>query len=228
MSKKTISIMTAVMMSVVLTVPALAASPSTATVMNNPVSVPKSVTTSKGYTLTEAESAETAVTAEQAVALSQGISAEVTMALPDGVTFGSVTAQPAYIAMANADLLKNTAVRTRLNKLGVGTASGQIPVVVKAGQLVFSNGAVGTYTVKISVEGITSSKGVAILVYVPGELEPRVIRPRYRGGKLQVNLPVPCEYNVVTNAPDGTGTTQVGTQASGTTENDALAKTGAQ
>lgn len=200
-NKKAISIITAVIMSTVLTVPALAASPSTTTVMNNPVSVPASVTTAKGYTLTEEESKATAVTAEKAVALSQGVEAEVVTALPDGVTFGSVTAQPVYISMANADILKNTAVQTRLNKLGIGTSAEQIPAVVRAGQLVFSNAAAGTYTVKLSIAGITSSKGVAIMVYVPGEVQPRVIRPRYKNGKLQAKLPVPCEYNVVTNVP---------------------------
>lgn len=115
------------------------------------------------------------------------------------MVFGSVPAKPASIVEAKADLLKNQTAIDALKKLGIGVVDGQKASIVKAGQLVFSDSSSGTYMVSLSVDGLTSAKGVALLVYVPGELEPRVIRPRWRNGKLQADLPVPCEYNVVTN-----------------------------
>lgn len=198
MKRKLVSVITAVVMSAALTVPALAASPTTADVINTPVSVPTEVAVAKGYELSEAESAAVATTPAQAIELTEGVTADIGIALPDGVVFGSVPAQPADIAMAKADLLKNAELQAALAKLGIGV-NGAEASILKAGQLVFSNAVSGEFTVGLAAEGITSARNVAILVYVPGELKPRVIRPIWRNGKLQAKLPVPCSYSIVSN-----------------------------
>ena len=199
MKKKAVSIMVAVVLSTTFTVTAFAASPTTSSVMNTPVTASDSDNKAKGYTLTTEEKAATSVTAEQALAMSAGVTADVSADLSGGVTFGSVPAQPSSIAAANADLLKNEAVNKELKKLGIGATAGQPALIIKAGQLLFSNFASGTFTVGLDVDGITSAKGVALLVYVPGELQPRVIKPKWKNGRLESSLPVPCEYNVVMN-----------------------------
>jgi hypothetical protein len=199
MKRKIVSIVTTAIVSAMMVVPALAASPSTTTVMSTPVTIPAADLTAKGYQVTPAEVAATATTPAQSIALAAGVTADVgDVQLPNGVVFASIPAQPASIATAKMDIMKNTDLQKSLAQCGVGT-KGQTAVIKGAGQLGFSNGAKGVFKVGLTAEGITSAKNVAILVYVPGETAPRVIKPKFKNGKLEANLPVPCEYNIVTN-----------------------------
>ena len=200
MKKKLVSIVTAVTLSAVMAIPAFAGpSPSTAKVMTTPITVSTAVVAQKGYEVTPAEAAAVATTPVQSVQLAMGVTADVAgVSLPDGVTFASMPAQPATIAMAKMDLMKNNDVQKKLSRFGIGT-KGKTSTIVHAGQVGFSNGATGSFKVGLSVDGITSAKNVAFLVYVPGETTPRVVKPTFKNGKLQATLPVPCEYNIVTN-----------------------------
>ena len=198
MKKKTSAILTAMALTAGLAFPVSAASPSTSTVMNTAVTVSQTTTASRGYTMTEAETAATATTPAQAVALSSLVTASISgVDVPAGVTFGSVPANPSTLSLAKADLLKNSdMLNTLRNSYGITNAS-----INSAGQLIFSNGASGEFSVNLEANGITSAKNVAIIVYTTnskGETVSKVVKPTWKKGKLQASLPVPCNYVVVT------------------------------
>ena len=189
--KKVISLTTALVLSVAMSVPVFAASPSTATVMDTPVSVPTAVVAQKGYTLTPEEQAAVATTPAQAVALAEGVTGEVNVKLENGVLFGSLPAAPAVIAMAKADLLKDVELQKKLQKEGV------LGLLMKSGMLSFSNGKTGTYTVNLNAAGLVPGEKVTLLVYVPGEAKPRVVSASWKNGKIRAKLPIPCNYSIL-------------------------------
>ncbi len=191
MKKRITALTTAVALSVAMALPVFAASPSTATVMNNPVTVPTTVAAAKGYNLTPAEHAAVATSPEQAVALAAGVTGEVDEALEAGVLFGSLPTDPAMIALAKADILKSASLQKNLKRLGVNG------VIARSGLLSFSNGKTGTKTVSLSAIGLIPGEKVAILVYVPGDVNPRVVKATWKDGKIRAKLPVPCHYSIV-------------------------------
>ncbi len=191
MKKRFLTLTTALVLSAAMTVPVFAASPSTQTVMNTPVSVPTAVVAQKGYTLTEAEQAMVATTPEQAVALAAGVNGEVGTKLEAGVLFGSLPAAPALIAMAKADLLKDAELQKLLQSQGV------MGLMTKSGMLSFSNGKTGNFTVDLTAAGLLPGEKVVLLVYVPGELKPRVVRTVWKNGKIRAKLPIPCNYSIL-------------------------------
>lgn len=191
MKKRFLTLTTALILSAAMTVPVFAASPSTQTVMNTPVSVPKAVVAQKGYTLTEAEQALVATTPEQAVAMAAGVTGETNTKLEPGVLFGSLPAAPALIAMAKADLLKDAELQKLLQTEGV------MGLMAKSGMLSFSNGKAGNFTVDLASAELLPGQKVVLLVYVPGELKPRVVRAVWKNGKIRAKLPIPCNYSIL-------------------------------
>ena len=190
MKKRILALITAIALSAAMTVPVFAASPSTSTVMTTPVTVPTAVVAAKGYDLNPIEQAAVATTPEQAVALHEGTVAEANVALEPGVLFGSLPADPAMIALTKADLLKNTALQKKLAKRGV------MGLIVRSGMLSFSNGKTGRHTVNLSTAGLIPGEKVVLLVYAPGEMNPRVIKATWKNGKLRATDPVPCTYSI--------------------------------
>ncbi|MBO4901309.1 MAG: hypothetical protein J5518_00755 [Lachnospiraceae bacterium] len=191
MKRKWIAAVCAVALSVATCVPVFAASPKTSTVMQTPVSVPTSVVAAKHYTLTPAEQALVATTPEQAVALAAGITFDVNAKLDAGVLFGSLPADPAMIAMAKADLLKDVELQKKLEKAGV------LGILLKSGVLGFSNGKTGSYTVTLAAEGLVPGEKVSILVYTPDSVKPKVYKATWKNGKLSAKLPMPCNYSII-------------------------------
>ncbi|MBR1892445.1 MAG: hypothetical protein IJ815_02795, partial [Lachnospiraceae bacterium] len=154
-----------------------------------------------GAAVTPAMSEAAATTPAQAVVLSQTV-AIAPVALSNGAALAATPADPSVIALAKLDILLNQSVQSELAKQGIGGTNG-IANILGAGTLSASDGrAIKSQTISLDALGITSANGVAFLVYVPdanGVMQPRVIKPRFRKGKLQVSLPVPCEYNVIQN-----------------------------
>ncbi len=203
-NKKFISIIVAAAMTVVLAVPAFAAESSTAkSAVSAPVSAPTAQVLSRDYAsaVTPAIQSAVATTPAQSVVLSQTAPA-VTVALKGGATLSSTPADPSIVALAKLDILLNSSVQASLAKYGVGGKNG-VANIMGAGTISASDGRnIKSQAVTLNALGITSAKGVAILVYTVdanGVMQPKVIKPRMRKGQLVVNLPVPCEYNVVQN-----------------------------
>ncbi len=189
--KKRVLALTTLLLSVAMTVPVFAASPSTSTVMNTPVSVPTAVVAAKGYVLSEAEQAAVATTPAQAVALAEGVTGEVSTKFPEAVLFGSLPAAPAMISMAKADLLKDAQLQKLLAKFGV------TGLIDKSAFLSFSDGRTGNFTVTLQDAGLVPGQKVALLVYVPGETKPRVVKASWKNGKISAKLPIPCNYSII-------------------------------
>ncbi len=186
--KKIVSLATAALMLAATALPVFAASPSTSTVMNNPVSVATNVAAAKGYALNAAEQAAVATTPEQAVALSVTTVVESTNASNAAM---AVAASPAVIAMAKADILKNDSIKTALARRGV---AGNI---IASQTIARADGKSARTRLNLSTAGLTTGQKVAILYYLPGDVTPRLAYPTWRNGKLRVTLPLPCEYNLV-------------------------------
>ncbi len=183
-----------VLLSLALAVPAAAApSPKTSPAPVNPV-----VTAAKGYSLTKPEEQATSTTVGEAAKLAEGITVEVqdVVSGASGTVLGQSFANPASISEAKADLIKNTAVQSELSKLGIGTNG--LATIAKSETIAWDNGAQGEIKTDITAEGLVPGEKVAFLVYVPGELQPRIITPTWlKNGKLRVQLPVPCTYHIV-------------------------------
>lgn len=184
MNKKIVSLATTALMIVATAVPVFAASPSTSTVMATPVTVASKVAAAKGYALTPAEEAIVATTPEEAVALSQGLVVETADVM-------AVAVQPAEIALAKSDILKNATVQSALAKNGV---SG---VIVNSGMFAKADGTSGKKRVTLSSAGLVAGQKVSILYYIPGDPTPHVVKAAWKNGKLVVTLPLPCIYNIV-------------------------------
>ena len=191
MKRKWIVSACALILSTAMCVPVFAASPSTATVMKTPVSVPTAVAAAKNYTLTPEEQALVATTPEQAVALAANVTGTVDAKLDPGVLFGSLPASPDVIALAKADILKDPALQKELAKLGV------FGLIADAGMLSFSNGKKGTFTVTLDAKNLVPGEKVTVLVYVPGSIKPKTYKAAWKDGKLSVKLPIPCNYSIV-------------------------------
>ncbi|MCR5267109.1 MAG: hypothetical protein K6E16_01140 [Lachnospiraceae bacterium] len=191
MSKKWIKVASAIVLSLTMTVPVFAASPSTATVMKTPVTVHPTVIAAKGYTLSPLEQAACATTPEEATALAAGLTSEVDAVLEPGVLFGTLPTDPAVIAAAKADILKNASLQKALQKRGVAGT------IVRSGTMSFSNGKTGSFSVSLNAVGLVPGEKVAILCYLPGDLKPRVVKATWKDGKLKAKLPVPCYYSIV-------------------------------
>ncbi len=189
--KKIVAFLTVAALSVAFCMPVLAASPTTLTVMQKPVTVPKAVAASKGYVLSEEEEKLVSTTPEQAVQHAAGLTAETETKLPEGVLFGSLPADPAMISLAKADLLKHTDLQKKLQKLGVNG------IVAGSAQLLFSDGRTGRHTVNITAAGLIPGEKVALLVYTPGNPNPKVVKATWKDGKLRANLTLPCTYTVI-------------------------------
>ena len=203
-NKKILSVLVAVAMTAVLTVPAFAAGSSTASsAATTPVSAATAQVASRDFAsaVTPAVQSAVATTPAQAVVLSQTAPAE-SVALRGGAAVAVAAADPSVIALAKTDILLNSSVQSDLAKYGVGGTNG-VANIIGAGTLAATDGRnIARQTITINALGVTSAKGVAILVYTPdanGVMQPRVIKPRFRNGKLVVTLPIPCEYNVVQN-----------------------------
>ena len=154
-----------------------------------------------GAAITPAMQQALATTPLQAVALSAAATV-APVALSNGAAIAVAPADPGLVSLAKADVLFNSAVTAALARAGIGT-NGAIPTITAAGTLAATDGrAISRQTISLTVPGIASAQGVRIIVYTPdanGVMQPQVITPRFRNGQLQVTLPVPCEYNVVTN-----------------------------
>ncbi len=191
MKRKWIASACATVLSLAMTVPVFAASPTTAAVMKTPVSVPTAVAAAKNYVLTPQEQAAVATTPEQAVALAAGVTGTVDAKLEPGVLFGSLPASPDVIALAKADILKDAALQKQLAKLGI------LGMIADAGMLSFSNGKRGTFTVTLDVKNLVPGEKVRVLAYEPGSIKPKVHNATWKDGKLSVRLPIPCNYSII-------------------------------
>lgn len=185
--KKIVSLATAIIVAAATVVPVFAASPTTTKVMVTPVTIPAEVIAAKGYVLTPEEMAAIATTPEQAVALSLA-------ALIEGSGSGmvlSAATSPAMIAMAKADLLKNAYIRALLLQRGV------FGNILAASTLARADGKAVKTGITINAPGLAPGQKVAVMYYLPGDLTPRLAYPAWKNGKLNVTLPTPCTYNLV-------------------------------
>ena len=136
-----------------------------------------------------------ATTPEQALILDP-------VALSGGAALVTGSCDLATIALAKAEVLSDPAIINSLKNLRIGSQYGT-PNVTGAGTVAASDGrAIKSQTVNIECAGLTSAKGVAVLVYTlnsDGTKLTRVVKPRFSKGKLRVQLPVPCEYVIVQN-----------------------------
>ena len=185
--KKIVSVITAMLVTVAFTVPVFAApSPSTASVINRPVSASHQVAEAKGYSVTDEEAAAVATTLEEAVALS------ATAVVDPSAGVLNLATSPEIIAMAKLDILKNPLLLSTVIRNGL---TGRI---VSSAMLTLPNGAAGVKNVNLTVAGTAPGQKVLILYYLPGDPTPRYVAATVRrNGKIRVKLPVPCEYNIV-------------------------------
>ena len=172
------------------------------TAATTPAAAPAAAVATSSYAaqVTPAVAAAVATTPAQAVALSAA--AQVApVDLGNGAAVGTLPADPGLVSLAKLDAIYNPAVSSALAKAGIGT-NGALPTIAGAGSLVATDGR-SIKSQRISLPGFASAANVRIIVYTPdanGVMQPTVIRPRVRNGQLTASLPVPCEYNVVTNA----------------------------
>lgn len=173
------------------------------TAATTPAAAPAAAVTTRSYAaqVTPAVAAAVATTPAQSVALSAA--AQVAPIDLGGAALGSIPADPGLVSLAKLDAVFNPAVTRALARAGIGT-NGTLPMISGAGSLVATDGrAIRSQRINIAVPGITSAANVRIIVYQPdanGVMQPRVVTPRMVNGQLQASLPVPCEYNIVTNA----------------------------
>ncbi len=162
------------------------------TAATTPAAAPAAAVTTRSYAaqVTPAVAAAVATTPAQSVALSAA--AQVAPIDLGGAALGSIPADPGLVSLAKLDAVFNPAVTRALARAGIGT-NGTLPMISGAGSLVATDG-----------RAIRSQRiNVRIIVYQPdanGVMQPRVVTPRMVNGQLQASLPVPCEYNIVTNA----------------------------
>ena len=95
------------------------------------------------------------------------------------------------ISMAKADLLKDAELQKLLAKYGV------TGLIDKSAFLSFSDGRTGNFNVTIQDATLVPGQKVALLVYVPGNNKPKVIKASWKNGKLSAKLPIPCNYSVI-------------------------------
>lgn len=154
-----------------------------------------------GLALTPEQQALVATTPEQALLLAQTAVPDP-VALSGGAALVTDSCDPATITLAKAEVLFDPAVINSLKNLRIGSQYG-VPNVTGAGMIAASDGrAIKSQTVNIECPGLTSAKGVAVLVYTlnsDGTKSAKVVKPRFSKGKLKVQLPVPCEYVIVQN-----------------------------
>ena len=186
--KKLVSLTTAALVLAATALPVFAASPSTSTVMSTPVTVSADVAATKGYALDAAEQAVVATSPEQAVALGSTTAVEATTAANAAL---SAATAPAMIAMAKADILKNASVNRSIVSRGL---SGTI---IASQNVARADGKSARTALNLSTAGLTPGQKTAIIYYLPGDLTPHIVIPRWRSGKLRVTLPLPCTYNLV-------------------------------
>ena len=186
--KKLVSLTTAALVLAATALPVFAASPSTATVMSNPVTVSTEVAASKGYALSSVEQAVVATTPQQAVALSATTAVEATNAANAAL---AAATSPEIIAMAKADILKNDSVNKAI------VSRGLTGTIIASQNVARADGKSARTALNLATTGLTPGQKVAILYYLPGDLTPRLAYPRWRSGKLRVTLPLPCEYNLI-------------------------------
>lgn len=173
------------------------------TAATTPAAAPAAAVATRSYAaqVTPAVAAAVATTPAQSVALSAA--AQVAPIDLGGAALGSIPADPGLVSLAKLDAVFNPAVTRALARAGIGT-NGTLPMISGAGSLVATDGrAIRSQRINIAVPGITSAANVRIIVYQPdanGVMQPRVVTPRMVNGQLQASLPVPCEYNIVTNA----------------------------
>lgn len=173
------------------------------TAATTPAAAPAAAVTTRSYAaqVTPAVAAAVATTPAQSVALSAA--AQVAPIDLGGAAIGSIPADPGLVSLAKLDAVFNPAVTRALARAGIGT-NGTLPMISGAGSLVATDGrAIRSQRINIAAPGITSAANVRIIVYQPdanGVMQPRVVTPRMVNGQLQASLPVPCEYNIVTNA----------------------------
>ena len=193
-SKRLLAAAVSVLLSLALAVPAAAAvSPQV-----KPLTADATIAAAKGYSLSKEESDATATSIEEALILSMGVSYDVVKCVSKckNPTLSQLFANPAFIAEAKADLAKNALVQAELAKLGVGVNG--LGAILRSETLAWTCPYSGETELDLSVEGLEAGQEVALLVYVPGELQPRVIKPtRLKNGKLKATLPVPCTYHIV-------------------------------
>ena len=185
--KKLVSLTTATLVLAATALPVFAASPSTATVMDTPVTVSAEAVAAEGYTLDAVEQALVATTPAQAVLLGSTTVAEPTNAANATL---AVPADPATIALAKAEILKNDTVKAAIARNGL---AGQI---IATQTVARADGKSARTAMNFSTAGLTPGKRVVILCYVPGK-GPQVITARWRNGKLRATLPLPCTYSIV-------------------------------
>ncbi len=161
----------------------------------------KNFYTAEGLALTPKLEALVATTPEQALILADAAVLDP-VALSGGAALVTGSCDPATIALAKAEVLSDPAIINSLKNLRIGSQYGT-PNVTGAGTVAASDGrAIKSQTVNIECAGLTSAKGVAVLVYTlnsDGTKLTRVVKPRFSKGKLRVQLPVPCEYVIVQN-----------------------------
>ncbi len=185
MSKKIVSLLTVVILTMVMTVPAFAAeSPNAQAAMTMPVSVPADVALSKGYAVTPEVQVLTTTTIQQALQLNFGAVSDPV----NGVTEGA--SNPADIAMAKLDTVMNTALQSYIAK------NGGEGIIVASKSL--SAAKAGTRRINIALAGANPGDKVTVLYYVPGDPNPHYKTATVKkNGKLGVKLPVPCTYHIV-------------------------------
>lgn len=184
--KKFVSLTMAMLLTVALTVPVFAASPTTDAVPKTSVTITTQIAAAKGYVLTAEEQALIATTLEQALALASGVLADA-----NGVPLTATAASPELIALAKADILKNPALIKALKLRGVTGA------IANAGMLASADGAVASKPINLTTTGLVPGQKAAIVFYLPGNATPHVARTSWKNGKLQATLPLPCIYNIV-------------------------------
>ena len=154
-----------------------------------------------GIVLTAEQIAALQATPEQALFLSQN-------AVPDPVSLSggaSLVTSPCdveTITLAKIDLLTDNNMIDALGRMHIGKTYGNVSLIGAATVSASDGRAIKSQTVNIECPGLTSAKGVAVLVYTlnaNGTKTVKVVKPRFSKGKLKVQLPVPCEYVIVQN-----------------------------
>ena len=186
--KKLVSLATAALVLAATALPVFAASPSTSTVNQTPVTATAADLTAKGYTdVTPAELQATATTLEQAMAL------ELSSVLDAITNVAEAPVAPNEISLAKLDIIKNPAVNR------VVVRNGGLGLVVSSKSLTSTTGRRQSRTIRSVVAGTVPGDKVTLIYYIPGDPTPhtRTLTVAQSGKIIIRNLPIPCNYHLV-------------------------------
>ena len=198
MKKKTVALVTAILLSLSLTAEVFAATSPTTRTVTPTITTPVTANATSGYSLTPAEQTLTATTPLEAATLVSLTAFDPITVDGRAVMVANIAPAAAFVANVKAALIKDAALRASLSQLGVGANGAAMNIV--GGSVLAGTDYVGNLPVSMSIPGVGEQQEVVFLVYRLGSKTPELIKPvKQKNGKYTATLPVPCSWYAVTS-----------------------------